>query len=115
MNLVSSSPTRRGILATSAAGGLFGAAMFASQGFAETLVETSSGGGGGGPAIRPFHVKVPDAALVDLRRRVAATRWPARETVADASQGVQLATTQALARYIPDSFRSEACRVVDTN
>ena len=97
MNLVS--PTRRGILATSAAGGLFGAAMFASQGFAETLVETSSGGGGGGPAIRPFHVKVPDAALVDLRRRVAATRWPARETVADASQGVQLATTQALARY----------------
>jgi len=99
MNLVSSSPTRRSILATSAAGGLFGAAMFASQGFAETLVETSSGGGGGGPAIRPFHVKVPDAALVDLRRRVAATRWPARETVADASQGVQLATTQALARY----------------
>ncbi len=51
------------------------------------------------PAIRPFRVNVPDAELADLRRRVAATRWPERETVADASQGVQLATMQALARY----------------
>jgi pimeloyl-ACP methyl ester carboxylesterase len=50
-------------------------------------------------AIRPFHVNVPEAELTDLRRRVEATRWPDRETVGDASQGVQLATTQALARY----------------
>src|SRR5690349_21141173 len=50
-------------------------------------------------AIRPFHVDVPEAALVDLRQRVAATIWPDRETVADASQGVQLATMQQLARY----------------
>jgi len=51
-------------------------------------------------AIRPFHmVNVPDAELTDLRRRINATRWPERETVTDASQGVQLATTQALARY----------------
>src|SRR5262245_23633876 len=50
-------------------------------------------------AIRPFRVKVPQADLDELRRRVAATRWPERETVADASQGVQLATTQRLARY----------------
>src|SRR6202047_1292729 len=50
-------------------------------------------------AIRPFHVNVPEAELTDLRRRIEATRWPDRETVADASQGVQLATTQALARY----------------
>jgi pimeloyl-ACP methyl ester carboxylesterase len=50
-------------------------------------------------AIRPFRVSVPDAALVELRTRIAATRWPERETVADASQGVQLATIQELARY----------------
>ncbi len=50
-------------------------------------------------AVRPFRVTVPDAALAELRRRVQATKWPERETVADASQGVQLATVQALARY----------------
>jgi pimeloyl-ACP methyl ester carboxylesterase len=50
-------------------------------------------------AIRPFHVNVPEAELTDLRRRVQATKWPERETVTDASQGVQLATVQALARY----------------
>ena len=51
-------------------------------------------------AIRPFQVaKVPEAELTDLRRRINATRWPERETVTDASQGVQLATMQALARY----------------
>src|SRR5260370_41758339 len=52
------------------------------------------------PAIRPFpHVNVPEAELTELRRRINATKWPERETVADATQGVQLATTQALARY----------------
>ena len=50
-------------------------------------------------AIRPFHVNVPEAELTELRRRINATRWPERETVADASQGVQLATIQTLARY----------------
>jgi pimeloyl-ACP methyl ester carboxylesterase len=50
-------------------------------------------------AIRPFRVDIPDEALADLRRRIAATKWPKRETVTDASQGVQLATMQALARY----------------
>jgi pimeloyl-ACP methyl ester carboxylesterase len=49
--------------------------------------------------IRPFHVSFPDAQLTELRRRIKATRWPERETVADASQGVQLVTTQKLARY----------------
>jgi pimeloyl-ACP methyl ester carboxylesterase len=53
----------------------------------------------GATAIRPFHVDVPEDDLVDLRRRIAATRWPERETVADQSQGVQLATIQELARY----------------
>src|SRR5215831_9507056 len=54
---------------------------------------------GGADAIRPFTVHVPDEALTDLKRRVAATRWPARETVTDQSQGVPLATVQQLARY----------------
>jgi pimeloyl-ACP methyl ester carboxylesterase len=50
-------------------------------------------------AIRPFRVNFPKDALVDLRRRISATRWPDRETVKDPSQGVQLATMQELARY----------------
>jgi pimeloyl-ACP methyl ester carboxylesterase len=50
-------------------------------------------------AIRPFHVNVPETELTELRRRINATKWPERETVTDASQGVQLATMQALARY----------------
>jgi len=50
-------------------------------------------------AIHPFNVNVPETELAELRRRVSATKWPERETVTDASQGVQLATTQALARY----------------
>ena len=49
--------------------------------------------------IRPFHVSFPDTELAELRKRIKATRWPERETVADASQGVQLATAQKLARY----------------
>src|SRR5882724_8130104 len=50
-------------------------------------------------SIRPFHVNVPEEALTDLRRRLAATQWPDRETVADDSQGVQLATMKQLVRY----------------
>jgi len=50
-------------------------------------------------AIRPFQFNFPDAELTDLRRRINATRWPERELVSDASQGVQLATMQKLARY----------------
>jgi pimeloyl-ACP methyl ester carboxylesterase len=50
-------------------------------------------------AIRPFQVNFPEAELTELRSRINATKWPERETVADASQGVQLATIQALAQY----------------
>src|SRR5438034_9226065 len=49
--------------------------------------------------IRPFHVNVPEEELTELRMRINATKWPDRETVTDASQGVQLATIQALGRY----------------
>jgi hypothetical protein len=50
-------------------------------------------------AIRPFHVKVAEEELIELRRRIKATKWPERETVTDQSQGVQLGTIQKLARY----------------
>jgi pimeloyl-ACP methyl ester carboxylesterase len=53
----------------------------------------------GAATIRPFRVDIADEALDDLRRRIAATRWPSQELVADRSQGVQLATLQQLARY----------------
>ncbi len=49
--------------------------------------------------VRPFSIDVPEEELVELRRRIAATRWPEKEPVADLSQGVQLAAIQALARY----------------
>src|SRR5919107_3163850 len=51
------------------------------------------------PEVRPFRIDVPKEDLDDLRRRIAATQWPEKETVADDSQGVQLATMQELARY----------------
>ena len=51
------------------------------------------------PAARPFRIDVPEEDLVDLRRRIAATQWPEKETVADESQGVPLGTIQELARY----------------
>jgi pimeloyl-ACP methyl ester carboxylesterase len=50
-------------------------------------------------AIRPFHANIPDAAIADLRKRIAATRWPDKETVADLSQGAPLARLQNLVRY----------------
>ena len=85
MTALSLSPHRRALLATAAA---LGAAS----------VSPVTGHGAGDP-IHPFRVHVPDEQLVDLRRRIAATKWPSRELVADASQGVQLATMEKLARY----------------
>jgi pimeloyl-ACP methyl ester carboxylesterase len=55
-------------------------------------------------AIRPYHVKVSDAALTDLRKRIKDARWPDKETVNDDSQGVQLATMQKLAQYWGTSY-----------
>jgi pimeloyl-ACP methyl ester carboxylesterase len=59
--------------------------------------------------IRPFHVDVPDEALEDLRRRIAATNWPDKETVADQSQGVPLAMMQKLARYWMTDYDWRTC------
>jgi pimeloyl-ACP methyl ester carboxylesterase len=61
-------------------------------------------------SIRPFpKVNVPETELTDLRKRINATRWPERETVTDASQGVQLATAQALARYWGTEYDWRKC------
>ena len=57
-----------------------------------TTVETTN-------EIRPFHVDIPDQDIDDLRRRIEATRWPEKETVADHSQGVPLALARELADY----------------
>ena len=87
MSALSLSPNRRHFLAFSAAAGAAGVLSSKLQ------AETEDG------AIRPFRVDVPEEALVDLRKRIAATKWPERETVSDATQGVQLATMRELARY----------------
>jgi pimeloyl-ACP methyl ester carboxylesterase len=59
--------------------------------------------------IRPFRVAMPEEAITDLRRRIAATRWPERETVADDSQGVRLAMIQDLARYWESGYDWRKC------
>jgi pimeloyl-ACP methyl ester carboxylesterase len=83
----STSPNRRSVLASSAALG------------AVSLLPTQLAAASDNAAIRPFRVDIPGEALVELRRRIEATQWPDRETVADESQGVQLATMQMLARH----------------
>ena len=80
-------PARRVLLAASAAAG---AVALASP----RLVAANPD-----DAIRPFRIDVPEEAIVDLRRRISATRWPDRETVTDQSQGVQLTAIQELARH----------------
>src|SRR5229473_6495172 len=66
----------------------------------DTMTQTSATQRGSeqADALRPFNVNFPEAELTELRRRINATKWPERETVTDASQGVQLATSQVLAR-----------------
>ena len=87
MSLMHVSPNRRQVLAGSAA--LAAASLLPKDLQAAT----------GDEAIRPFRVNIAQEEINDLRRRIAATRWPEKETVADQSQGVQLATVHKLARY----------------
>src|SRR5574341_832810 len=95
--------TSRKFLITAAAGAcslaLLGAAGPALKETAMTSTLTQSPQAPASDAIRPFRVNIPDATLADLRRRLAATRWPTKELVGDRSQGVQLATLKALVRY----------------
>ena len=106
MSAVSSSLTWRTMLVTIAAAGAFSLVLFAAPNDAQMVPSADAQASVSGPgaaaedkAIRPFHSNIPDEALVDLRRRLAATRWPDRETVNDRSQGVQLAKIQELVRY----------------
>jgi pimeloyl-ACP methyl ester carboxylesterase len=87
MLAMSSSSTRRNFLATSAAAG------------AASLLPARLVLAAEGSPIRPFRIEVPEEQLVELRRRVLATRWPDRETVSDQSQGAQLKKLQELVRY----------------
>jgi pimeloyl-ACP methyl ester carboxylesterase len=89
MSTVSSWPTRRSMLAVSVA----------ALGIAVVGAQCMPASAAGDAAIRPFQVHVPEAALVDLRRRIAETRWPDKETVADRSQGNQLGKLQEIVRY----------------
>jgi pimeloyl-ACP methyl ester carboxylesterase len=82
---------RRKLLSTAAMGIVVAAAA--------TLLSTHRSFAASNDAIRPFRIDVPEQDLVDVRRRVLATRWPDRETVADQSQGLQLARLQELVRY----------------
>jgi len=75
--------------------------LFAATGFAQTIPAASSQTG---EAIRPFHIHVKESALVDLRKRIAATRWPDQEIVTDQSQGVKLKTLKALMHYWGTSY-----------
>jgi pimeloyl-ACP methyl ester carboxylesterase len=86
------SSTRRDVLATAAAAG------------AVSLLPEHSALAADGDTIRSFHIDVPEEAIVDLRRRIAATRWPDKETVADQSQGAQLVKLQELVRYWGSSY-----------
>src|SRR5258708_2640733 len=100
MSESSSFPDRRTMLAASAFAGAFSL-------LPTNLIAASTGSAthkehkmtATGDAIRSFHFEAPQEALVDLKKRVAATRWPDKETVTNASQGVQLATMQKLAQY----------------
>ena len=87
MSEQASSLTRRTVLATTAAAGAF------------SLLPSQLAAAAGADAIRPFTISFPDDDLADLRRRIVATRWPERETVADQSQGVQLAAIRELSHY----------------
>src|SRR5918993_3233974 len=97
-----SEPNRRTVLAAAAAGAFGLAAPAASR-------AAGSSAGGADNAIRPFRIDVPEKALVDLRRRIAATQWPDRETVKDESQGVPLATMQELARHWATDYDWRNC------
>ena len=85
--MLTTSLTRRDFLATAAAASAVG------------LLPGQLAAAGDGNTIRPFHISIPEEQLVDLRRRIAATRWPDQETVNDGSQGPQLAKFQEMIRY----------------
>jgi pimeloyl-ACP methyl ester carboxylesterase len=75
----------------------------------DTITSGDSNAGEVGSDVRPFQVEIPEVELAELRRRIEAMRWPSSELVADRSQGVQLATLQALARYWTTEYDWRKC------
>jgi pimeloyl-ACP methyl ester carboxylesterase len=99
-DILPQAPSRRRFIGVAAA--TVAASALSQLAFAETnhaIADVAQSTGGDKTAIRPLRVHAPESQLIDLKRRIKATRWPERETVTDASQGVQLATMQKLARY----------------
>jgi pimeloyl-ACP methyl ester carboxylesterase len=106
-----SSRARRNILAVSAIGGNFLPLLLAAAGYAQTgrtvdaeafvtpPIPAKQTAAAEDDSIRPFHINVPEEQLVELRKRIATTRWPDKETVSDESQGIRLAEVQALLQY----------------
>src|SRR5215469_16606940 len=92
-----SSHTERAVLAASGAAG------------AATRLPKQTSAADDSTAVRPFHIETPQVTLIDLHKRINATRFPEQETVADASQGVQLATIQRLARYWATEYDWNKC------
>jgi pimeloyl-ACP methyl ester carboxylesterase len=97
MLATSRASTWRRFLASSAMASSMGLALLACAGHVSTASAATATAAS--DAIRPFKIHVPEAQLTDLHKRIAATRWPDKETVSDASQGVQLAQVQALVQY----------------
>ncbi len=100
--------TRRQFLAATATAGALGF-MAAAPGDAVGVTAEPGGGSSDPTAIREFRIGYPDDALADLRRRILATRWPSPELVGDDTQGVQLATVQALARHWASDYDWRRC------
>src|ERR1700741_5298479 len=75
----------------------------------QTSMEAQAKAEGGADAIRPLRIHYSDEELGDLKRRVAATRWPDKEVVSDQSQGVPLTTMQKLARYWGSDYDWRKC------
>jgi pimeloyl-ACP methyl ester carboxylesterase len=115
MTARSPSPSRRSLLAGSAATGAVGllAIQFVSAGDASADEKSNQGGAAAGrteaDTVLPFRVVVPDEDLANLRRRLSAVRLPTKELVEDRSQGVQLATLRALARYWSTEYDWRKC------
>ncbi|HKR43058.1 MAG TPA: alpha/beta fold hydrolase [Paraburkholderia sp.] len=104
------SPSRRRFMGATAAA--VAAASLSQLAFSQTLqgiTEVKSAPNGDKTAIRPLRVHVPEAQLVDLRRRIKATRWPDKETVNDDSQGVPLAMMQEVARHWSTDYDWRRC------
>lgn len=100
MDSISANRSRREVLEAPAGG----AALAASSALAGTALA-----GGAAAAIRPFRFEAAQADLDDLRHRLKAIRWPERERVNDTTEGVRLATIQALARYWTDGYEWRRC------